>query len=110
MESNQTICQLNTPLNNPSENNLTEIEVIDPTHPLYGRRFPLVSVSRPPNGPRQALVIYQKDIMARIPVSATNLSHTPPVLSKAKLSIDALCELVDLAQQLQITDKERGAI
>jgi hypothetical protein len=55
-------------------------------------------------------VIYQKDIMARILVSATNLSHTPPVLSKAKLSIDALCELVDLAQQLQITDKEGGSI
>jgi hypothetical protein len=67
-------------------------------------------VSRPPNGPRQAFVIYQKDIMARIRVSATNLSHTPPVLSKAKLSMDALCELVDLARQLQITDKGEGPI
>ena len=44
--------------------------------------------------------------MARIPVSATNLSPIPPVLPKAKLSIDALCELVDLAQKLHITEKK----
>src|SRR5256885_4225810 len=32
---------------NPDEENLTEIEVTDPTHPLFGRHFPLISVSSP---------------------------------------------------------------
>jgi hypothetical protein len=106
----QTICQLDTPLNNPSKANPTDIEVVDPAHPLYGRRFAMVSVSRPHNGPRQALVIYQNDIMVHIPVSATNLSFKPSILSKAKLSPDALAELVDLIRQMQIIDKKGGSI
>ena len=70
----------------------------------------MVSVSRPHNGPRQALVIYQNDIMVHIPVSATNLSFKPSILSKAKLSPDALAELVDLIRQMQIIDKKGGSI
>src|SRR5713101_7286165 len=41
-----SITHVNTPLNNPrplAEDALTEIEVIDPTHPLFGRRFPRLS-------------------------------------------------------------------
>ncbi|MGB5985078.1 MAG: hypothetical protein WBG37_07215 [Desulfobacterales bacterium] len=84
--------------------------MVDPAHPLYGQRFPLISVSHPPNSQRQALVIYQNDIMVRIPLCKTNLSHTPPVLSKVKLSIDALVELAEIAQQLKIIAKKGGLI
>ena len=38
----QTIRQLNTLYNNPDEKDKTEIEVTDPTHPLFGRRFALI--------------------------------------------------------------------
>jgi len=100
------IYQLDTLLHNPSENDLTEIEVIDCTHPLYGRRFPLVSLSRSPQGSRQALVTYKKDILLRIPFSATNLSASQPALSNAKISYDAVTELIDLARQLNILHQE----
>ena len=87
------IYKLDTPLNNPFENSPTEIEVVDPAHPLYGRRFPLVSLSHSPRGLPQALVTYQRDILVRIPVSATNLSPAPQLLFKTKISFDAACEL-----------------
>jgi hypothetical protein len=105
-----TICQLDTPLNNPSENNPTEVEVVDPAHPLYGRRFLLVSLSHSHRGPRQALVTYQRDILLRIPVSATSLFPAPQRLSKTKVSFDAVSELLDLARQLGIFFEEGGPI
>jgi len=104
-----TIYQLDTPLNNPSENSLTEVEVVDATHPLYGRRFPLISLSHSPQGSRQVLVAYQKDILVRIPVCATSLCTEPPPLSKTKLSFDAVSELLDLAKQLGISFNKGGA-
>src|SRR5215831_13315313 len=42
----RTSTQVNTPLNNPrplAEDDVTDIEVTDPTHPLFGRRFPILS-------------------------------------------------------------------
>ena len=110
MESSQTICQLDTPLNNPSENILSEIEVIDPAHPLYGRRFPLISLSHPPRGSHKALVAYQKDILIRIPLGATSLCAQLPNLAKTKLSFDAVSELIELASQLGISPNKGGAI
>src|SRR5512135_898368 len=35
-----------TPLNNPPELTTEEVEVTDPTHPLCGRRFPILSDTR----------------------------------------------------------------
>jgi len=84
--------------------------VVDAAHPLYGRRFPLISLSRSPRGSRQALVAYQKDILIRIPVCATSLCAEPPNLSKTKLSFDAVSELLELAKQLGISPKKGGAI
>jgi hypothetical protein len=84
--------------------------VVDPAHPLYGRRFPLISLSHSPRGSRQVLVAFQKDILVRIPVCATSLCAEPPPLSKTKLSFDAVSELLDLARQLGISPKKRGAI
>ena len=105
-----TICQLDTPLKNPSENSLSELEVVDAAHPLYGRRFPLISLSHSPGGSQNALVAYQKDILIRIPVSATSLCDQPTSLTKTKLSLDAVSELLDLARQLGIYPHKGGAI
>src|SRR3712207_6869606 len=35
---------------NPQHDDLTEIDVTDPTHPLFGRRFAVLSISAPLHG------------------------------------------------------------
>ena len=84
--------------------------MVDSAHPLYGRRFPLISLSHSPQGSHQAMVAYQKDILIRIPVCATSLCAEPPLLSKTKLSFDAVSELLDLAKQLGISLEKGDAI
>ena len=56
------------------------------------------------------MVAYQKDILIRIPVCATNLCAEPPPFSKTKLSFDAVSELLDLAKQLGISLKKGDTI
>jgi hypothetical protein len=65
-----------------------------------------VSLSDSSKGERYALASYQKDILIRIPVLATNLSAIPPLLSEAKISFDAVRELLDLANQLGILSQK----
>ena len=84
--------------------------MVDAAHPLYGRRFPLISLSHSPQGSQHALVVYQKDILLRIPVCATSLCAQPPPLTKTKLSFDAVSELLELARRLGICPKKGGAI
>ena len=84
--------------------------MVDAAHPLFGRRFPVISLSHSPRGSRQVLVAYQKDILLRIPVCATNLFAEPPPLIKTKLSFDAVSELLELARQLGIYPISRSAI
>jgi hypothetical protein len=74
------------------------IEVTDPRHPLFGRRFPLRSVSTPPHGAGQVWVAYRDHILLRLPLAATNLTSRPPVLSPVKLTAAAVQELVALLQ------------
>ena len=62
----RTNYQLNTPFNNPLEENVTEIEVTDPTHPLFGRRFPVLSISSPPQNPGHVLVSYREQMTLRM--------------------------------------------
>ena len=46
----------------------------DPTHPLFGRRFPVLSISRQPHSPGYVLVVYRDSMRLRIPVPATSLA------------------------------------
>src|SRR6266566_2126241 len=96
----QTIPQLNTLFNNPNEENRTEIEVTDPTHPLFGRRFALISVSSPLHGQGSAFVSYREYMVLRLPVAATTLASSRPALS-TKLTRDAVKELVMLAEDCE---------
>jgi hypothetical protein len=70
--------------------------VTDPTHPLYGRRFRVLSVSHPPQRPGHVVVAYRDTMRIRIPVTATSLApdHVPPL--RTKLSRDALRDLLAL--------------
>jgi hypothetical protein len=96
----QTIPQLNTLFNNPEEKDRTEIEVSDPTHPLFGRRFPLISVSAPLHGPGSALVSYREYMVLRLPVASTTLAAARPVIS-TKLTLDAVKELMTIAEDCE---------
>jgi hypothetical protein len=96
----QTIRQLNTLFNNPQEGDRTEIEVNDPTHPLYRRRFPLISVSSPLHGPGFAFVSYRDNMVLRLPVAATTLAPSRPVIS-TKLTPDAIKELLTIAEDCE---------
>jgi hypothetical protein len=48
--------------------------VTDPTHPLYGRRFPVLSISHPPQRTGHVVVAYRGFMRLRLPVLATSLS------------------------------------
>jgi hypothetical protein len=90
---------VNTPVKNPSEG-LTEIEITDPMHPLFGRRFALLSISTSPRAIGHAAVIYQGHMQLRIPLSATHLSAPAQSLG-TKLTLESVTELVLLTQQCE---------
>src|SRR5947209_10081427 len=84
--------------NDPPDGAVTEIEVTDPTHPLFGRRFPLRSISAPVQGVAHAFVAYQGQMTLRLPLPATNLT-TPRPCSPTKLTRDAITDLCAVAEQ-----------
>jgi hypothetical protein len=96
-----TTTQLNTPLHNPQDTEPTEIEVTDPTHPLFGRRFPLLSISSAQQSEGFVLVAYRQYIALRIPIPATNLVPSRP-RSQTKLTLAALSEFIELAEQCEM--------
>src|SRR5215467_8144636 len=54
-----SIEHLNTPVNNPPVDDPTEVEVTDPTHPLFGRRFALFSTRPRPYSVGYLFVAYR---------------------------------------------------
>jgi hypothetical protein len=56
------------------------------------------------------MLAYKKDVLVRIPVSATSLFPVPQSLARAKISLDAVVELIDLARQLGISSPEGSTI
>ena len=94
------VLQLNTLFKNPDEENPTEIEVIDPTHPLFGHRFPLISVSSPLQGPGNVLVSYREYMTLRLPAPSTTLGGARPVIS-TKLTYAAVKELMTIAEDCE---------
>ena len=84
---------LDAPFQNREASLPGDIEVTDPTHPLFGRRFAVASVGRVPRADGFVLVIYHATMLLRIPVSATNLwpvRRTVPT----KLTPEAMVELI----------------
>ena len=74
--------------------------MVDPTHPLFGRRFPLISVSSPLHGLGHVLVSYRGYMTLRLPVTSTTLALSRPVLS-IKLTYAAVKELVTIAEDCE---------
>jgi len=75
------------------------VEVIDPTHPLFGRRFVVLSVSRQPGRPALVTVAYGDDARLRIPLAATNRTDSPPPRSRAKITPASLRDLLTLVEE-----------
>ena len=100
----QTSTHVHTPLNNPhplGEDDVTEIEVTDPTHPLFGRRFPLLSARPQAPTATHVFVTYQGFMVLRIPRAVTNLLPPLPRVSTT-LTSHAMTELIALAEQCEV--------
>ena len=95
--------QVDTPSKNPV---VEEIEVIDPAHALFGRRFAIASVIRHGREPSNVLVRYRENILLRIPLAATTLSTAFAIKTCTKLSLAAVDELVELANACEALCQE----
>jgi hypothetical protein len=77
--------------------------VTDPTHPLFGRRFRVLSVSHQPQRPGQVTVAYREGMRLRLPVLATNLAPFIAAPFRSKLTRVALLELLALLQECEVS-------
>ena len=94
---------VDTPFQNPAERDLVEIEVTDPRHPLFGRRFAVVSVSRPHStSDGHALVAHQGRVLLKLPLGATSLVPRLSDGAPSKLSAEAVAELIALAEDNEV--------
>jgi hypothetical protein len=75
--------------------------VTDPSHPLFGRRFPVVSISHPPHRPGHVTVAYRDGMRLRIPVPATSLALGSTAPPGTKLTREALLDLLSLLKECE---------
>ena len=77
----------------------SEVEVIDAGHPLFGRRFRLVSVLGPAHPQARLRVAYGDGLFLTLPLEATDLAprSPPPCGTACKLSVEALRDLLTVA-------------
>jgi len=95
-----TTHQVNTPLNHTDQPVLAkDIEVTDPKHPLFGRRFPILSAHDTSCSVGHVLVSYRNCMALRIELRATSLAPSPrPKLPVTKLTSQAVRKLAQLAE------------
>jgi hypothetical protein len=99
----RTSTHLNTPVNNPLIDDPSEVEVTDPGHPLFGRRFVMLSTRPRSHSMGYLFVAYRDTMVLRIPQTATNLVSPPPECpSLSKLTSHAITELISLAEQCEV--------
>jgi hypothetical protein len=77
--------------------------VTDPTHPLYGHHFLVLSISHPPQRPGHVIVAYRDFMRLRIPVQATSLIADNGRRLRTTITRAALLELVALAKECEGT-------
>jgi hypothetical protein len=77
--------------------------VTDPTHPLHGRRFSVLSISHPPQRPGHVVVAYRGFMRLRIPVLATSLSADTGRQLRTTFTRAAWLELLALAKECEGT-------
>jgi hypothetical protein len=75
------------------------VEVIDPTHPLYGRRFAVHSITHPSHGHGHVFVVYRDHVRLRLPLAATNLAPCPRPTHFAKFTPASIRQFLRLVQE-----------
>jgi hypothetical protein len=75
------------------------VTVTDPGHPLYGRRFRLVSAPGGSGANGYVRVAHHGDTVLRLPVAATNLHPLPCDVARSKLTLEAIQDLLRLAAE-----------
>ena len=76
-----------------------EVEVTDPTHPLFGRRFAVLSISRQQRDSAVVYVAYRDTMRLRIPVSSTSLAPCQVRPPRTKWTREAVQELLSLVTE-----------
>jgi hypothetical protein len=99
--SNRTISNLNAPFQKPDDAKIEEVEVTDPDHPLFGKSFPVLSVSRGTSDSSHVFVRYRDGIMLRIARRSTNLSTLGNNAPRSKLTAHALRDLFTLVKEYE---------
>jgi hypothetical protein len=75
------------------------ITVVDPTHPLYGRRFPLHRLCHPRHSEGFVEVLYRESLRLRVPLAATDRAASPLALPRSKLTLEAIRQLIALVKE-----------
>ena len=73
----------------------------DPTHPLFGRRFQVLSVTHPPQAPGHVVVAYRDGMRLRLPVPATDLASDDFLSPRTKFTPEALRGLLALVKECE---------
>ncbi|WP_437222479.1 hypothetical protein SH661x_002798 [Planctomicrobium sp. SH661] len=81
---------------------LEEVEVTDPCHPLFGRRFPVHTVTGGDTHSACVYVVYQGDHRLKIFREATNLSVLERMAPRSKLSISSIREFLALVKEYEL--------
>jgi hypothetical protein len=75
--------------------------VTDPAHPLSGRQFKVLSVSRDSTAASHVLVHYRDGIFLRIPLKATSLAALSCPEPRCKLSPTSIQEVLSLVKECE---------
>jgi hypothetical protein len=92
---------VNAPVDTTSLIDHDLIEVVDPTHPLFGRRFQVVRLCALPRGEGFVDVFYREHIRLRIPLDATDRGTSVLAQRRTKVTLEGLKELIALAKECQ---------
>jgi hypothetical protein len=77
----------------------TEVEVVDPIHPLYRRRYQIVAVIRESCTAPMVRVEWRFGLTLLLPLSVTDIgAFEEPRTMRTKLSVEALKDLVAVAE------------
>src|SRR3954469_25829227 len=93
-QSRRATTHRDTPIADGDLSGAEEIEVTDPRHPLYGRRFRLLTVTSGVRSAQLARVVYRPDIFLLLPISVTSLHPSTTRSVPTKLCLEALEDLL----------------
>jgi len=81
---------------------LEEVEVTDPGHPLFGRRFKVHSITGGDTHSARVYVVFRGDHRLMILREATNLSVLERTSPRAKLCTSAVMDFLALVKEYEL--------